>query len=90
MVLLKPIRLRDFFTDVNGWYYAVAAYDNAHTIGSVLRYIPDPAGDRVDNLKTRYRKVGFKEAYSLISKYHPEWSGLVHRVPVNKIKSFKA
>lgn len=85
MVLLKPVRLRDFFTDANGWYYAVAAYDNAHTIGSVLRYIPDPAGDRLDNLKTRYRKVGFEEAYSLISKYHPEWSGLVHRVPINQV-----
>ncbi|WP_373838431.1 DNA polymerase subunit beta [Methanospirillum sp.] len=86
MVLLKPVRLRDFVRDVNGWYYAVAAYDNFSTIGSVLRYIPDPSGDRIDDSKTRYRKVEFEEAYHLISKHHPEWSGLVHRIPLNQVK----
>ena len=82
---MKPVRLRDFIRDNNGWYYAVAAYDNASTVGSVLRYIPDPAGDRADGSGIRYRKVEFEEAYRLIAEHHPDWAGLVHRVPHNQI-----
>lgn len=84
---MNPIRLRDFIKDKNGWYYAVAAYDNDSRIGSVLRYIPDNSGDRVDSTGTRYRKVDFEEAYQIISKAHPDWSDLVHRVPQSEITS---
>lgn len=80
-----PVRLRDFIRDKNGWYYAVAAYDNNSRIGCVLRYIPDNTGDRVNSAGIRYRKVGFEEAYDLIAKTHPDWTDLVHRVPVSEI-----
>ncbi len=84
---MHPVRLRDFIKDTNGWYFAVAAYDNTHTVGCLLRYIPDPAGDRVDPSGTRYRKVGFDEAYEIIATHHPDWAGLVHRVPYHHICS---
>lgn len=83
---MNPVRLRDFIKDKNGWYYAVAAYDNASRIGSVLRYIPDSSGDRIDNSGIRYRKVEFDEAYQLIEKLHPEWVDLVHRIPYDNIE----
>jgi len=83
---MNPVRLRDFIKDKNGWYYAVAAYDNTSRIGSVLRYIPDSSGDRIDNSGIRYRKVEFDEAYQLIEKLHPEWVDLVHRIPYDNIE----
>lgn len=82
---MHPIRLRDFIRDKNGWYYAVAAYDNNPRVGTVLRYVPDPSGDRVDENGVRYRKVDFEEAYQIIAKNHPEWVDLVHRVPQTDI-----
>lgn len=83
---MNPIRLRDFICDENGWYYAVAAYDNRDYVGCVLRYIPDPAGDRRDESGTRYRKVGFEEAYQIIQDHYPECSDLVHRIPHDRIR----
>ncbi|NLV26398.1 MAG: DNA polymerase subunit beta [Methanomicrobiales archaeon] len=84
---MLPIRLRDFIQDKNGWYYAVAAYDNTIKIGCVLRYIPDSAGDRIDNSGKRYRKVDFSEAFDLIARIHPDWVSLVHRVPTTEVTS---
>lgn len=84
---MKPIRLRDFLKDQDDWYYAVAAYDNESRAGCILRYIPDPAGDRKDETGRRYRKVEFEEAYQLISEYKPDWSDLVHRIPLTEIAS---
>ena len=84
---MKPIRLRDFIMDTDGWYYAVAAYDNERRAGCILRYIPDPSGDRIDETGRQYRKVEFEEAYQLITEYKPEWSDLVHRIPLDDITS---
>jgi len=44
----KPLRLRDFIEDPDGRLYAVAAYDNRERAGCILRYLPDPSGERVD------------------------------------------
>ena len=82
---MLPVRLRDFIRDTDGWYYAVAAYDNNSRIGTVLRYIPDSNGDRINTSGIKYRKVEFEEAYDLISRHHPEWSDLVHRIPHNEV-----
>jgi len=82
---MHPVRLRDFVRDRDGWYYAVAAYDNSPRIGSVLRYVPDVTGDRTDSTGTRYRKVDFEEAYQLIAQTHPDWADLVHRIPHDQI-----
>jgi predicted nucleotidyltransferase len=82
---MHPLRIRDFIRDPDGWLYAVAAYDNATTVGCILRYIPDPAGDREDPHGTRYRKIGFEEAFQLINIKKPGYAGLVHRVPLQAI-----
>ncbi|MDD1666611.1 MAG: DNA polymerase subunit beta, partial [Methanomicrobiales archaeon] len=54
---MKPLRLRDFIEDRDGWIYSVATYDNADRVGCILRYIPDPSGDRVNPEGVRYRKA---------------------------------
>lgn len=82
---MHPLRIRDFIRDTDGWLYAVAAYDNSVSAGCVLRYVPDASGDRKDSAGCRYRKVGFEEAFQLVNEYKPEYSGLVHRVPLSDI-----
>jgi predicted nucleotidyltransferase len=82
----KPLRIRDFISDRDGWLYAVASYDNDQAAGCVLRYVPDPYGDRVDANGTRYRKVGFEEAFSLVHDHKPQYEGLVHRIPLPEIE----
>lgn len=83
---LKPLRIRDFIEDRDGWLYAVAAYDNDDRAGCILRYIPDPSGDRATPSGTRYRKVDFDEAFSLIKQKKPQYLDLIHRVPWKDIK----
>ncbi|MFH0967360.1 MAG: DNA polymerase subunit beta [Methanobacteriota archaeon] len=82
---MLPLRIRDFIRDTDDWLYAVAAYDNSIAAGCILRYIPDKSGDRMDSAGCRYRKVGFEEAYHLVNEQKPEYSGLVHRVPLSDI-----
>ena len=62
---MLPIRLRDFIEDHDGWLYAVAAYDNTERIGCILRYIPDPHGDRIARSGTRYQKLDFDPAFRI-------------------------
>lgn len=83
---MQPVRIRDFIRDNDDWLYAVAAYDNDQAVGCVLRYIPDPSGERTNSQGIAYRKVGFEEAFSLIRAKKPEYAGLVHRVPRKDIK----
>lgn len=59
----KPVRLRDFVEDRDGWLYAVSVYDNQDRVGCVLRYVPDPAGERVDSTGGRFRKLDFEDAF---------------------------
>ncbi len=86
MVPGKPLRIRDFVRDNDNWLYAVAAYDTQTGAGCVLRYVPDPEGERMDPSGIRYRKVGFEEAYQLIAEEKPAYQGLVHRIPLSEIK----
>jgi predicted nucleotidyltransferase len=78
---MLPVRLRDFIVDKDGWLYAVSAYDNTETIGCVLRYVPDETGKRVHPSGKRYTKYDFEDAYALIARTKPQYSGLLHRVP---------
>lgn len=80
-----PLRIRDFISDADGWLYAVAAYDNESAAGCVLRYIPDPDGNRVNADGIRYRKVDFDEAFRLIREKKPSYEGLVHRIPLSDV-----
>lgn len=82
---MKPARLRDFVEDADGCLYAVSNYDNADRIGCVLRYVPDPAGERVDPAGRRYTKYDFEDAFAWIRKHKPAYLDTVHRVPCSDI-----
>ncbi len=86
MIFMMPVRIRDFIKDVDDWFFATAAYDNDKAVGCILRYIPDKNGTRVSPDGMHYRKVDFNEAFSLIAEKKPEYAGLVHRVPKDRIK----
>jgi predicted nucleotidyltransferase len=83
---MKPIRLRDFIEDTDGWIYAVSTYDNDERVGCVLRYVPDPAGERTGPDGTRYRKMDFEEAYAHIREHKPGYVDVVQRVPLADIR----
>lgn len=84
--MIPPLRLRDFVEDEDGWLYAVAAYDNAERAGCVLRYVPDPAGDRIRRgTGVTYRKLDFPEAYARVAAEKPQYLDLLHRVPLGEI-----
>jgi predicted nucleotidyltransferase len=84
--MTPPLRLRDFVEDADGWLYAVAAYDNAERAGCVLRYVPDPDGDRVRrDSGVAYRKLDFAEAYARVAAERPHCLDLLHRVPLDEI-----
>jgi predicted nucleotidyltransferase len=82
----QPIRLRDFVEDTDGWLYAVSVYDNEERVGGILRYVPDPAGERVGRGGRRYKKLDFNQAYEMIASNKPRYLDLVHRVPRNEIR----
>jgi predicted nucleotidyltransferase len=83
---VKPLRLRDFIEDRDGWIYAVSAYDNAERAGCILRYIPDSYGDRINPRGVRYRKVDFDESFLLIGEEKPSYLGEMLRVPLADIR----
>ncbi len=83
---MKPIRLRDFIEDKDGWLYAVAAYDNIDEVGCVLRYVPDPGGERTHPDGTRYRKFDFEESYDYIREHKPRYLDSVLRIPYADIR----
>lgn len=83
---MLPVRLRDFVEDAAGWLYAVSAYDNDDRIACVLRYVPDPAGRRINPSGRRYAKYDFEEAYALIAARKPQYAGLLHRIPHADVK----
>jgi predicted nucleotidyltransferase len=82
---VKPLRPRDFVEDRHGWVYSVSAYDNAERAGCVLRYIPDPSGDRVNPGGIRYRKLDFEESFRLAGEERPSYLGEVLRIPPGDI-----
>jgi uncharacterized protein len=82
----KPLRLRDFIEDPEGRLYAVSTYDNSERAGCVLRYIPDPGGERVNLSGSRYHKLEFEEAFTYISREKPEYADSVQRIPLADIR----
>ena len=81
----KPLRPRDFIEDRDGWIYAVSAYDNADRAGCILRYVPDPSGDRVNPEGVCYRKIDFEESFRLIGEEKPSYLGELLRIPLDDI-----
>jgi len=84
---MVPVRLRDFIADPDGWLYAVSTYDNAESVGCVLRYVPCEDGERVHPSGRRYRKYDFEEAYEMVRRHKPQYAGLLHRVPYEDVKT---
>ena len=83
---MKPIRLRDFIEDADGWIYAVATYDNADKVGCVLRYVPEVDGERQSDPGTRYNKYDFEDAYAFIAQHKPQYADLLQRIPYSDVK----
>ncbi|KUG20343.1 MAG: DNA polymerase subunit beta [Methanomicrobiaceae archaeon] len=83
---MNPIRLRDFIEDPDGCLYAVSNYDNGERVGCILRYVPDPSGERVNAAGQRYTKYDFDDAYRWIREHKPEYLDIVHRVPLRDIR----
>jgi predicted nucleotidyltransferase len=71
--------------DREGWIYSVSAYDNNERAGCILRYVPDPSGDRVNPEGVRYRKVDFEESFLLAGEKRPSYLGEILRVPLTDI-----
>jgi predicted nucleotidyltransferase len=84
--MTKPLRLRDFVEDRDGWIYAVSTYDNADRVGCILRYVPDPSGDRVNPEGVRFRKAAFEEAFALVEREKPSYTGRFLRIPVRDVR----
>ncbi|MCR3883261.1 MAG: DNA polymerase subunit beta [Methanothrix sp.] len=72
--------IRDFLETVDGWIFAVVDYHHPDGIRSILRYVPDPVGEREAG-GVRYRKLDFEEAYAFLRKERQEYVRDVHVVP---------
>jgi predicted nucleotidyltransferase len=78
-------RIRDFFETNEGWIFAVADYSHPHGLRSLLRYVPDDAGEREANGK-RYRKMDFDPAFQFLREKRPNWVADLHVVPLSWVK----
>lgn len=74
------VRIRDFFETRDGWIFAVADYDHAQGLRSLLRYVPDPQGER-EAKGRRYRKLDFDASFEFLKKERPEYVRDLHVVP---------
>jgi len=77
-------RIRDFFETKDGWLFAVADYNHSHGLRSMLRYIPDAAGERQVNGK-RFRKMDFEPAFQFLREQRPLWVSDLHVVPTTEV-----
>ncbi len=82
-------RLRDFFITFDNWIFAVADYHHATGIRSMLRYVPDPKGDRISN-GIRYRKLDFDDAFAFLREERPNYIQDLHVVPMKDVSRLYA
>jgi len=78
-------RIRDFIVTDEDWIFAVADYTHPSGVRSILRYVPDAAGERVRD-GMRYRKLDFDDSYMFMRRERPEWLEDVHIVPFDKVR----
>ncbi|MCL7475877.1 MAG: DNA polymerase subunit beta [ANME-2 cluster archaeon] len=79
------VRLRDFIITRDGWVFSSADYYHPEGVRGVLRYVPDPEGERTDGTRN-YRKYDFDEAYRYMDIHKPEWVQDVHVVPWDQVE----
>lgn len=77
-------RIRDFFENQDGWIFAVADYLHPDGIRSLLRYVPDPEGER-ESRGIRYRKMDFQASYEFLRGRRPEYIRDLHVVPFEDV-----
>ena len=74
------VRLRDFIETREHWIFSVVDYYCGDGARCLLRYVPDPAGER-ERGGLRFKKMGFDEAYAFIKKEKPGYIDRVMVVP---------
>ena len=77
-------RIRDFFQTKEGWIFAVSDYNHSEGLRSLLRYVPDPAGER-KACGRRYRKMDFDQAFEFLRREKPEYVRDLHVVPESDV-----
>lgn len=80
-------RIRDFFETVDGWIFAVADYNHPEGIRSLLRYVPDPSGEREAG-GIRYRKLDFDPSFEFLKSARPSYVRDLHVVPEADVVRF--
>jgi predicted nucleotidyltransferase len=80
-------RIRDFFETKDGWIFAVADYSHPEGIRSLLRYVPDPVGEREAG-GIRYRKLDFDPSFEFLKKARPSYVKDLHVVPEEDVVRF--
>ncbi|HID98513.1 MAG TPA: DNA polymerase subunit beta [Thermodesulfobacteriaceae bacterium] len=78
------VRLRDFIITRDGWIFSSVDYHHPDGVRGVLRYVPDPEGERTDGNRN-YRKFDFDEAYEYMDIHKPEWVQDVHIIPWDQV-----
>jgi len=78
------VRLRDFIVTLDGWVFSSADYHHPEGVRGVMRYVPDPEGQRTDGIRN-YRKYDFDEAYQYMDIHKPEWVQDVHVIPWDQV-----
>ena len=77
-------RIRDFFETNEGWIFAVSDYNHPKGLRSLLRYIPDPSGERAAR-GIRYRKMDFDQAFEFLRQNRPDYIQDLHVVPESDV-----
>ncbi|NYT01257.1 MAG: DNA polymerase subunit beta [Methanosarcinales archaeon] len=81
---MNKARIRDFLETKDHWIFAVADYQHPQGFRSLLRYVPDPAGERARD-GIRYRKVDFDESYQVLREQKPDYVKDMHVVPASDV-----
>jgi predicted nucleotidyltransferase len=74
------VRIRDFVETFNDWIFSVADYAHPLGVRGLLRYVPDPFGERESNGR-RYKKMDFEESYAYLRRNKPDYVSDLHVVP---------
>jgi len=64
------VRLRDFIITKDGWIFSSADYHHPEGVRGVLRYVPDPNGERTNGTQN-FTKYDFDEAFQYMRTHKP-------------------
>jgi predicted nucleotidyltransferase len=80
-------RIRDFFETKDGWIFAVSDYSHPDGLRSLLRYVPNPLGERLYDGR-RYRKMDFDQAFEFLKRVRPDYVRDLHVVPESDVTRY--